>query len=100
MSPAEGGIPYRGHAGLEQWWANTLGTWDDYRLEIGSTAELGRFVVGMGVVSGRGKRSGLSMERPLAVGIEVRDGKIAWLFASFEAAEALRALADRMEDAD
>ena len=36
MAPAEGGGPYVGHAGLERWWANTLGTWDDYRIEANS----------------------------------------------------------------
>jgi ketosteroid isomerase-like protein len=100
MTPAEGGDPYRGRAGVERWWRNTLETWDDYRLEPKQLLELGEHVLGVFDLAGRGRASGLDLRRDLYVAFEVRQAKILWVLAEFELAAALRGLAARVEGAD
>ena len=99
MTPAEGGEPYRGHAGLERWWSNTLETWDDYRLDPKRLLEVDDYVLGVFDIAGRGKTSGVALARDIYVAFVVRRGKITWALAAFEFAESLHGLAARVEGA-
>ena len=100
MAPAEGGSPYRGHSGMRQWWENTFGTWDHYRLEPRQVVDIEEHhALARCLLGGRGKASGVSLERDICLGIEVRDGLLRWIFTDFHASTVLRALADRLEAA-
>jgi ketosteroid isomerase-like protein len=97
MAPAEGGAPYCGHDGVRQWWANTFATWDDYRLEPIRLLDLEPYVLGVFRVAGRGKTSGVPMERRIFLCIELEGVTVRRLFAAFELPSALRELASWIE---
>ena len=97
MAPAEGGVPYCGHDGVRQWWANTFATWNDYRLEPIRLLDLEPYVLGVFRVAGRGKTSGVPMERRIFLCIELDGGTVRRIFAAFELPLALRELASWIE---
>ena len=99
MAPAEGGEPYRGHAGIERWWSNTLETWDDYRLDPKRLLEVDDYLLGVFELGGRGKTSGLALSRDIYVAFQVRRGQITWALAEFEFAGLLRGVAEHVEGA-
>jgi ketosteroid isomerase-like protein len=96
MSPAEGGAPYTGHDGIREWWANTFGAWADYRLEPLDLIELEEHVFGLFDLAGKGQVSGVGFERKVFLAFHVPDGRAKWIFGSFEVADGLRAIADRL----
>ena len=100
MAPAEGGAPYRGVDGVRQWWANTFATWDDYRLEPTELLDLEPYVLGVFLVAGRGKTSGVPVERQIFLSIELDSGRVRRLFASFDMPSTLRQFAGWIEAAD
>jgi len=99
MSPAEGGAPYRGIDGVRQWWANTFATWDDYRLEPIELLDLEPYVLGVFIIGGRGKTSGVPVERRIFLSIEVNSGRVRRLLAAFDVPSTLRQLAGWIEAA-
>ena len=54
---------YKGVEGLRRMWGDIEDTWQDYRLEIGETVDLGEHVLVLGHVTARGPGSGIP-DRP------------------------------------
>jgi ketosteroid isomerase-like protein len=70
------GQVYLGHDGVREAFRIWLGTWNDYRQELDELIDLGNDDV-LAVVRefGRGKASGIEVERPTAGVWTLRDGK-------------------------
>jgi ketosteroid isomerase-like protein len=70
------GKVYLGHEGVREAFRIWLGTWEDYRHEVDELTDLGNDeVLGLVRESGRGKGSGIELERPTAAVWTLRDGK-------------------------
>jgi uncharacterized protein len=67
---------YRGHEGLEAFFKQWLGTWDDYWVEHSEIIDAGDSVVVVFRQRGRGKGSGIEVDREFYGVYDVRDGKI------------------------
>jgi ketosteroid isomerase-like protein len=84
-----GGIPYRGHEGLERYLADVGEVWNELRAYPGEFRPVGDCVVALGRVHARG--GGMVIDRASGWVWRMRNGKIAEgrVYASHE--EALRA---------
>ncbi|HXE99709.1 MAG TPA: nuclear transport factor 2 family protein [Solirubrobacterales bacterium] len=70
------GKVYLGHDGVREAFRIWLGTWEDYRQEIDEVIDLGADEVVVVLREfGRGKGSGIEVERPTAGVWTLRDGK-------------------------
>jgi ketosteroid isomerase-like protein len=70
------GKVYLGHDGVREAFRIWLGTWEDYRQEIDEVIDLGEDEVVVVLREfGRGKGSGIEVERPTAGVWTLRDGK-------------------------
>jgi ketosteroid isomerase-like protein len=70
------GKVYLGHDGVREAFRIWLGTWEDYRQEIDEVIDLGEDQVVVVLREfGRGKGSGIEVERPTAGVWTLRDGK-------------------------
>jgi ketosteroid isomerase-like protein len=74
--------------GLRIW----LGTWDDYSVTFDEYIDAGDHVVVAGTERGRGKTSGIEVDRPTVVVYTVRGGKIALAKNYRDREEALEAI--------
>jgi ketosteroid isomerase-like protein len=86
----EGGS-LRGREGIEAVFADIRDTWEEYRIVIEEIRDLGDRVLGLGRLEGRGKASGVSVDVPLAVISDFRDGKVCRTRSYLDHGEALRA---------
>jgi uncharacterized protein len=82
---------YRGHAGVERFFRDWLGTWTDYEVANTEYVDAGDAVIVVFRQSGTGKGSGVRVERDFFGVYELRDSKVVRfrLYASRE--EALEA---------
>ena len=86
------GQVYRGHAGVREAFRIWLGTWEDYRQEREELIDAGENVVVATREYGRGKGSGLKLDR-LTFGIwTLREGKVVRIQFRSTRAEALEAV--------
>ena len=65
-----------GHGGVLEAFSIWPEQWDDYRIEIRRTAELGDYVVIVTRTSGRGKQSGVEVEMDISFVFILRNEKI------------------------
>src|SRR6266480_1665097 len=81
----------RGREGIEAVFADIRDTWEEHRMVIEEIRDLGDRVLGLGRLEGRGKASGVSVDVPLAVISDFRDGKMWRTRTYLDHGEALRA---------
>jgi ketosteroid isomerase-like protein len=88
---------WRGIAGMTQGWRTFLSSWDQYRIEVEEYRELdAERVLVLVRLGGRGKTSGLDLQRMEAKGanlVEVRSGKVVRLVLYFDRDRGLAELA-------
>jgi ketosteroid isomerase-like protein len=84
-----GGVPYRGHDGLQRYLDDVARVWDELRIYPTEYRDLGDSVVALGRIRGRG--GGMIIDRPTGWLWRMRNGKIVYgrVYASHE--EALKA---------
>jgi ketosteroid isomerase-like protein len=68
------GTPFRGHAGIRRWLAETLEAWDYQELTLESLTGRGDRGVAFLSLTGVGKASGVEVRMELAMPFEIRDG--------------------------
>jgi ketosteroid isomerase-like protein len=83
---------YRGYEGIAEFFANWIGEWDDYRFEVEDIIDAGDRVVAIVRDEGRGKSSGIKLERRHAEVWSVRDEKVIRIELYDHKAEALAAV--------
>lgn len=67
---------YRGHTGWQDFGAAFTAVWQDPVITVDSIADAGDYVVGLARLSAKSRRTGKSIEMPLAEFFWVADGKI------------------------
>jgi ketosteroid isomerase-like protein len=72
-----GGVPYRGHEGIERYLLDVDSLWPQLRLVPGEMRDLGDGVLVLGRVVARG--GGMILDRPTGWLFRIREGKIARL---------------------
>jgi ketosteroid isomerase-like protein len=82
---------YRGHAGVEEFFVDWLGTWEDYEFELRELIDVGESVVIAFRQRGRGKGSGIEIDRDFYGVYDVRAGKVVRFRAFDSRDEALSA---------
>ena len=87
VAPVEG-RPYVGPEGLRQFLADYAETWDEFRLNYASFADLGERVLALGSIEVRHRSSDLPICRPHAMLYEFSDGKIVRLRSFLDHGEA------------
>jgi ketosteroid isomerase-like protein len=91
MSGTVAGGSLRGREGIEVLFADIHDTWEEHRMVIEEIRDLGDRVLGLGRLEGWGRGSGVSVDVPLGVISDFRDGKV-WRTRSYlDHGEALRA---------
>ena len=78
---------YRGHAGVEQFFADWLSTWDAFEIEHHEWIEAGDSVVVAFHQCGKGKHSGAVIDRDFFGKYDLREGKVA-RYTAFETRDA------------
>jgi ketosteroid isomerase-like protein len=92
MSGTVAGGSLRGREGIEALFADIRDTWEEHRMVIEVIRDLGDRVLGLGRLEGQGKASGVSIDVPLAVISDFRNGKV-WRTRSYlDHGEALKAV--------
>jgi ketosteroid isomerase-like protein len=85
------GSVYHGHAGVREAFRIWLGTWEDYRLDVSEFIDAGDEVVVCVRDYGRGKGSGLALDRPSFSIWKLTDGLVVRIRFRGTKAEALEA---------
>jgi ketosteroid isomerase-like protein len=70
------GATYRGHEGLRGYEEDRLDAWDELRFEPDEFIDAGERVVVVGLLTGRGRGSGVRVDQRVAVAFELRARKI------------------------
>jgi ketosteroid isomerase-like protein len=83
---------YRGYDGIGEFFGKWTGEWDDYRFEVEDIIDAGDRVVAIVRDEGRGKSSGIKLERQHAEVWTIRDGKVIRIEPYDHKAEALAAV--------
>src|SRR4051794_4118518 len=86
-----GASTYRGHDGVLQATRRWVGTWDDFRIEVEDLTDLGEHVLARIREYGRGKGSGVEVERQLFQLFTLRSDKIVRVRMYEDHADALEA---------
>ena len=95
----EGGDPYRGHAGIRQWWENVFAAFPDMRAEVYEIRDFGDRTLVHGRLRGQGAGSGAPMDRTLWLVMKWRGDKNVWWGAFGSEEEALEAVGLSEQDA-
>ncbi len=66
----EGGV-YRGPAGTREWFANLGEVFESFSVETSETRDLGDQLLFLGTLHGRGRGSGVPVESPVGVVVEL-----------------------------
>jgi ketosteroid isomerase-like protein len=69
-----------------------LEAWDEYRLDVEETLDAGDDVFASGLLSARGKGSGVEVELRVYFHVKVSGGKVVYVFEYQDRAEALKAV--------
>jgi hypothetical protein len=83
---------YRGYDGIAKFFGKWLREWDDYRFEVEDIIDAGDRVVAIVRDEGRGKSSGIKLERRHAEVWTVHDGKVMRIEPYDDKAKALAAV--------
>jgi ketosteroid isomerase-like protein len=83
---------YRGYDGIGEFFGKWTEEWDDYRFEVQDILDAGDRVVAIVRDEGRGKSSGIKLERQHAEVWTIRDGKVIRIEPYDHKAEALAAV--------
>jgi ketosteroid isomerase-like protein len=86
----EGG-GYQGRSGIETYYREGHDTWSELRVTIEEFRDLGDRMVGLGRLRGGGIGSGVEVDTPLAIVVELTGKKVSRSTAYFDHGEALRA---------
>ena len=70
------GNTYRGHAGFRRWYADSMESFAELRIELTEFRDLGDRVVAFGHIHGRGRESGLEVDSPTGWLFKLRRGKV------------------------
>jgi ketosteroid isomerase-like protein len=70
------GATYRGHDGLRRYAEDRLDAWEELRFEPDEFIEAGEQVVVVGLLTGRGRGSGVQVDQRVAVAFELRARRI------------------------
>ena len=88
----DGSVTYRGVRGVREFFRDWLDAWDEWGSEVEEWIDAGDSVIAMMHTHGRGKRSGVPVERWEAHVWTLREGKL-WRLRTFETkSEALKAV--------
>jgi ketosteroid isomerase-like protein len=83
--------PYRGHAGIRKWWADTAVNWQTFEVEADEIRDLGDGrIAASGVIHAQGKGGGVPLDIPTSFLTEMRDARTVrqeWFFDRDEAFE-------------
>lgn len=91
--PPLSGVPYRGHAGIQQWTLDVDEQFAEWRLELEDVREVGDAVIAIGGVHGRGRASGIVVEFSAAtIASFGADGRITRVRIYLDVSEALKAV--------
>jgi ketosteroid isomerase-like protein len=86
LARVEGGEPYRGHDGVQNWWERLLAVYPDFTAEIEEVRDLGDRTIARARVHGRGVESDAPMTQTMWQVAEYRHGKtLGWRFFTSEA---------------
>jgi ketosteroid isomerase-like protein len=88
----QGGQPYRGHAGIRNWWNDTFEVLPDLKVEVYEVRDLKDRAFVHGRLRGQGAGSGAPIERTMWLAIEWRKRMEVWWCAFGSEAEALTAV--------
>jgi ketosteroid isomerase-like protein len=88
---AEGVQIYRGHEGLQTYWAEDTAVWLQFHVEVHDLREEGPEVVAITTGRARGRNSGLEIEGPMAFRFRVSNQKIVRGESYMDVDEALEA---------
>jgi ketosteroid isomerase-like protein len=89
------GITYEGKDAVREYLAGISETWNGLECEPLEFRDVGGCLVMFGRWRASGEASGVTVDSPLLVVHEIRDGKIAWLRAFTDEEEAFAAAAER-----
>jgi len=81
---------YRGREGIERYFGEIEGTWEQLRVLIGELRDLGDAVLLLGRTEGRGRTSGVEVDAPIGIVYEFRGEKVSLCRAYLDHGEALR----------
>ena len=87
----EGNDAYRGHEGLRRWTEAIADVFDRVESDVTDVRDLGDRMVVLGTTTVYGKGSGMAVEEPLALVLDMRDGKVARAVSYRDHARALEA---------
>ena len=93
LAAVEGG--YRGHDGIRRWWAQLLGTFPDFHVEILEVRDLGEFIVVALRLRGRGGESDAPVDAAVWHVNQLRNGKVIRWHVYASESEALDAVGPR-----
>jgi len=83
---------YRGRAGMDTYFAEISGTWEELRILVYDVRDLGDGAVVLGRTEGRGRASGVELEAPIGIVYEFRCGKVSRVRAYLDHDTALKAV--------
>jgi ketosteroid isomerase-like protein len=83
---------YRGHDGLRRYWRDWHEAWESYESELGELVDAGDHVVSLTIEHGRGRKSGVEVERQQSAGVwTVENGRVVRVVWFPTRADALKA---------
>jgi ketosteroid isomerase-like protein len=92
---AEGGEPYRGHAGCRDFWADVHAAFEDWHPRVEEVRDLGDALLLTIQFEGRGRTSGVPIDRRVWQVFRARDGQAIWWKIYPSEADALAAISTR-----
>lgn len=85
------GESYRGRAGLETYFADIGDAWEGLRIVPEESRDLRASVLVLGRLEGKGRGSGVTVDTPMGLIVDLRNGKVSLVRAFLDQGEALRA---------
>lgn len=86
------GRSFRGHAGVRDWYANLIETFEGFSAEVQDIREAGDRLLALGRIRSYGGESGIEINEPVGWLWEFRDDKICQMRIYLSHDEALRAI--------
>jgi ketosteroid isomerase-like protein len=83
---------YRGREGMETYFAEIRGTWEQLRVLVDDVRDLGDGALVLGRTEGRGRASGVQVDAPIGIVFDFRRGKVSRVRAHLDHGEALKAV--------
>ena len=82
---------YRGREGMETYFAEIRGTWEELSVLVDDVHDLGDGALVLGRTEGRGRASGVQVDAPIGIVFDFRRGKVSRVRAHLDHGEASRA---------